>query len=185
LTGVAPCLISPLVPSARGSSGEPGTAKTSRPCSAASRAVISEPEALGRFDDDDAKRKPGDQLVAAWKIPRSRLPAERHFGERAARGKDFVELVGVADRCDPGRRGARRRYRSRDLDDAPPRHTAGEAGDDDEARFAQIARDHLCDAGDRTLRKPATTTRAFSVRRRWPRTTSSGSASSIIWSRCG
>ena len=44
VTGVAPCLIRPLVPSARGSSGEPGTAKTSRPCSAARRAVISEPE---------------------------------------------------------------------------------------------------------------------------------------------
>ena len=44
VTGVTPCFKRPLVPSARGSSGEPGTAKTSRPCSAASRAVISEPE---------------------------------------------------------------------------------------------------------------------------------------------
>ena len=44
VTGVAPCLIRLLVPSARGSSGEPGTANTSRPCSSASRAVISEPE---------------------------------------------------------------------------------------------------------------------------------------------
>ena len=41
---VAPCLIRSLVPAARGSSGEPGTANTSRPCSAAIRAVISEPE---------------------------------------------------------------------------------------------------------------------------------------------
>ena len=32
------------MPSARGSSGEPGTAKTSRPCSPAKRAVMSEPE---------------------------------------------------------------------------------------------------------------------------------------------
>ena len=40
----APCLIRSLVPAARGSSGEPGTANTSRPCSAAIRAVISEPE---------------------------------------------------------------------------------------------------------------------------------------------
>lgn len=44
VTGVAPCLRSPLVPSLRGSSGEPGTAKTSRPCSPANRAVISDPE---------------------------------------------------------------------------------------------------------------------------------------------
>ena len=41
---VAPSRIRSLVPSARGSSGEPGTAKTSRPCSAAKRAVMSEPE---------------------------------------------------------------------------------------------------------------------------------------------
>src|SRR3569623_1753655 len=44
VTMVAPCLMRPFTPSARGSSGEPGTAKTSRPCSPASRAVISEPE---------------------------------------------------------------------------------------------------------------------------------------------
>jgi len=46
VTGVAPCLSKPLVPSARGSSGEPGTANTSRPCSSARRAVMSEPERL-------------------------------------------------------------------------------------------------------------------------------------------
>jgi hypothetical protein len=44
VTMIAPCFSSPLVPSARGSSGEPGTANTSRPCSPASRAVINEPE---------------------------------------------------------------------------------------------------------------------------------------------
>ena len=41
---VAPSRISWLQPCARGSSGEPGTAITSRPASAASRAVISEPD---------------------------------------------------------------------------------------------------------------------------------------------
>jgi hypothetical protein len=41
---VAPSRMSSFVPSARGSSGEPGTAKTSRPCSAAKRAVIKDPE---------------------------------------------------------------------------------------------------------------------------------------------
>ena len=44
VTGVASCFSKPFVPSLRGSSGEPGTAKTSRPCSPASRAVISDPE---------------------------------------------------------------------------------------------------------------------------------------------
>ena len=41
---VAPSRMRSFVPSARGSSGEPGTAKTSRPCSRAKRAVMSEPE---------------------------------------------------------------------------------------------------------------------------------------------
>ena len=44
VTRLAPCLRRWLLPSARGSRGEPGTAKTSRPCSSASRAVIREPE---------------------------------------------------------------------------------------------------------------------------------------------
>ena len=37
VTRIAPSFSSPLVPAARGSSGEPGTAKTSRPISPASR----------------------------------------------------------------------------------------------------------------------------------------------------
>ena len=44
VTRVAPVLRRRLVPSARGSSGWPGTANTSRPCSAAMRAVISVPD---------------------------------------------------------------------------------------------------------------------------------------------
>jgi hypothetical protein len=44
LDQVAPCRISWLQPWARGSSGEPGTAMTSRPASAARRAVMSEPD---------------------------------------------------------------------------------------------------------------------------------------------
>ena len=41
---VAPSRISALHPCARGSSGEPGTAITSRPASAAMRAVMSDPD---------------------------------------------------------------------------------------------------------------------------------------------
>ena len=44
VTRVAPVLSRRLVPSARGSRGWPGTANTSRPCSAAIRAVISVPD---------------------------------------------------------------------------------------------------------------------------------------------
>jgi len=51
-----PCLIRSLVPAARGSSGEPGTANTFaalfRP---PSRAVISEPETVCGLDDDDGR----------------------------------------------------------------------------------------------------------------------------------
>ena len=43
-TSVAPSRINWLQPCARGSSGDPGTAITSRPASAASRAVISDPD---------------------------------------------------------------------------------------------------------------------------------------------
>ena len=46
VTRIAPSFKSPLAPAARGSSGEPGTAKTSRPISPASLALISEPERL-------------------------------------------------------------------------------------------------------------------------------------------
>jgi hypothetical protein len=45
VTRQAPCFRRLFVPAARESSGFPGTANTSRPCSPASRAVISEPRA--------------------------------------------------------------------------------------------------------------------------------------------
>ena len=45
-----------------------------------------------RLDHDDAQRQPGDQPVAAGKIARPRLPADRHFGdERACRQDRFGE----------------------------------------------------------------------------------------------
>ena len=51
---VASCLIKSLVPAARGSSGEPGTANTSRPCSAAM--AVKRSRAMRGLDDDDAER---------------------------------------------------------------------------------------------------------------------------------
>ena len=68
VVSVAPCLIRSLVPAARGSSGEPGTAKTSRPCSAAIRAVISEPERCAASTTTTPSAAPGDQPVAAGEI---------------------------------------------------------------------------------------------------------------------
>ena len=54
----APWRIRSLQPRARGSSGEPGTASTSRPCSAASRAVISEPDFSSASTTTTASERP-------------------------------------------------------------------------------------------------------------------------------
>ncbi len=56
-TNVAPSRISRLQPCARGSSGEPGTAITSRPASLAMRAVISEPGSRRRLHHHRAESR--------------------------------------------------------------------------------------------------------------------------------
>ena len=78
---VAPSRISWLQPCARGSSGEPGTAITSRPASAASRAVISEPDRGAASTTTVPALRPGDDPVAVGEVPRPRLGARRHFGD--------------------------------------------------------------------------------------------------------
>ena len=57
---VAPSRISRLVPLARGSSGEPGTAKISRPCSSAKLRGDQRAGAFRRLDHDHAARQAGD-----------------------------------------------------------------------------------------------------------------------------
>ena len=66
-TIIAPCLIRPLLPWARGSSGEPGTASTSRPASLASRAVISEPERMAASTTTTASAEPAISLLRRGK----------------------------------------------------------------------------------------------------------------------
>ena len=78
VTKVAPCLSRPLVPSARGSSGEPGTANTSRPCSPASRAVISEPERRAASTITTPTDKPEISRSRRGKS-RARLLGQGHF----------------------------------------------------------------------------------------------------------
>ena len=51
-----------------GSSGEPGTANTSRPCSLAKPCRDERARAERRLDHDDAERGAGDQPVAPWKV---------------------------------------------------------------------------------------------------------------------
>ena len=137
-------MIRPLLPSARGSSGEPGTANTSRPCSFAIRAVISEP----------AHRPPTDATPTASpeisRLRRGKSRArgsqfERHFRDRRARAEDRVEQVDVLGRIDARMAAGERRDRAG--------RNAGAVGagvdparqprDDDEAGLAEVAREPL------------------------------------------
>ena len=117
-----------LVPSARGSSGWPGTANTSRPCSAASRAVIERARSPRRLDHDDAQRQTGDDAVAAREILAARLEAERHLGDQAAGSPIWPAARRArADRCCRCRRPAPRRCRWRAPPGAPPHRCRGPA----------------------------------------------------------
>ena len=111
--------------------------------------------AFRRLDHDDAERKPGDQAIAAGKIARPRLPAERHFGDREAGRQDGLQEVAVLGRIDPilaagehGDGAGRQAGAVRGRIDA-----AGEPGDHGEAGFAQAARQLLgdLDAGGRSI----------------------------------
>src|SRR5436305_2582413 len=99
---VAPLRRRSLAPRLRGSSGEPGTAKTSRPCSSAKRAVISEPD----FAAASTTTMPSAIPVAPREMAGLRLGAERQFGEdRAVARERLVKraiLLGV-DHVDAAR----------------------------------------------------------------------------------
>ncbi len=126
----------------------PGTAATSRPASAAQRAVISEPLLLRRLDHDDDARAARDDPVADREVPRLRTRSGRELGEERApledpraqpvvrRGIGDVDATAEdAPRLAPllERRGVRRRVdpvrEARDDDDPRPREAGGdEAG---------------------------------------------------------
>ena len=80
-----------------GSSGEPGTASTSRPWSPARRAVISEPGAVSRLSHHGRQRQAGDQPIAAGKVA----------GLGGGRPASIFSLISAARR----RSGARRAWR--------------------------------------------------------------------------
>ncbi len=106
VTSVAPCLSRPLVPSARGSSGEPGTANTSRPCSPASRAVISEPERRAASTMTTPSASPEISRLRRGKSRARGSQVERHFRDGGAFGDDRrpASRRARADRCARGRR---------------------------------------------------------------------------------
>ena len=85
---VAPPLSSLFVPSARGSSGWPGTANTSRPCSAAIRAVISDPDRVAASTITTPIDNARNDAVAAREIIAARAEARRLFADDAAFGAD-------------------------------------------------------------------------------------------------
>ena len=81
---VAPWRMRSLVPSARGSRGEPGTAKTSRPCSLAKARRDERARTAAGLDHDHAEAQPRHDAVAARELPGARLPAERHLRDQRA-----------------------------------------------------------------------------------------------------
>ena len=120
---VAPCFRRSLVPSARGSSGEPGTANTWRFCSSANRAVMSDPEPRAASTTTVAEREAGDDAIAARKVASARLPFDRHLGHDRAVFDHALDQRRPprSDRVSRGLRRARRPRRSR----GSPRARAG------------------------------------------------------------
>ena len=142
VTGVAPCLSNPLVPSQRGSSGEPGTAKTSRPCSPAMPGGDQGARAPARFDDDDAELKDrGSGGFGAESRGRA-APRRAAFPKQRRRRHESLEQVNVLGRIDTvvaaGKNGDRAGCRQ-------PRCAAASMprarpDDDRESRITEIAR---------------------------------------------
>ena len=115
VVSVAPCLIRSLVPAARGSSGEPGTANTSRPCSAAIRAVISDPERCAASTTTTPSAAPEISRLRRGKS-RARGTCPSGISEIAAppaRGSQPAGLHARADRSGHARRPAPPRCRCR------------------------------------------------------------------------
>jgi hypothetical protein len=81
---VAPSRSRSLTPSARGSRGDPGTAKISRPASGSESRGDERARPARRLDDDNLPAKASDDAVTAGKVASPRLPSERHFADRRA-----------------------------------------------------------------------------------------------------
>ena len=137
----APWRIRSLVPLARGSSGEPGTASTSRPCSAARRAVISEPERSSASTTTTASDRPEMIRLRRGKSRACAPGARRALGDHAAALDDARVEVGVLGRIDVVDPAAQHRHRAggkralvrRGVD------AARQAGDDHIAGLAELA----------------------------------------------
>ncbi len=149
VTSVAPDFSSLLVPSARGSSGWPGMANTSRPCSAASRAVTRLPERRAASTMSDAQRQARDDAVAARKVLAARGKAERHLADEAAALADLALQLVVLGRIDIVEAAGEHRDGA-GVDRRLMRHAvdaARQARGDDEAGAADLVRELACQLG--------------------------------------
>ena len=140
-TRTAPWRSRSLGPAARGSSGEPGTAKTILPCSLARAGGDQRARAQIGFHHHHTQREPGDDPVARREVARGRRGAEaligdrRAFGGQAAVQRLVLARIGHVDPAGKHGDGARgeRSFMRRAVD--PARH----AGHDDNPRRAEIA----------------------------------------------
>ena len=93
VTRQAPCFSRLLVPAERGSSGLPGTAKTSRPCSPAKRAVISEPERSAASTTTTPSEMPEIRRLRRGKsLPRGEKPGARSLMQQALLADGALQL---------------------------------------------------------------------------------------------
>ena len=129
-TSFAPSRISLWQPFENGEWIEPGSAKTSRPCSPARRAVMSEPDDSVASTTSTPRARPLTRRLRRGKFCLQRRRSQREFGEESAALRELVREVAIARRIDaiepgaddgdaarrraPGRRDApRRRCRAR------------------------------------------------------------------------
>ena len=120
----------------RGSSGEPGTANTSRPASCASRAVIRLPERSAASTTTTPSDSPAMIRLRRGKVPGLRRGAERRLGDHGA----ALRRCGAAARRSPAGRACRGRR-------PPPRRSARSA-----ARLMRGGVDAARQAGDHDQR---------------------------------
>ena len=124
---------------ARGSSGEPGTANTSRPCSSAKRAVISEPDLAPASTTTTPSARPAMMRLRRGKSsPAARRRAAVRGSRPAFASRHQAAILGRIDDVDAaGDHGDRAAARA--PPDAPPRRCRGPARDDDDAGLASPA----------------------------------------------
>ena len=190
-TSFAPCLISRFGPQLIFEVMFPGTAKTSRFCSAASLAVIAEPEYSPPFDHQDPSAHPADDPVADRESSADRAACPWEIRRRSAHPWRSARPACGSRPDRPRRRRSRTRRSSRrppDLEHRPmrrridaPRHAADDGQPGAARSLARRAATAVPYAvGRRVPTIPSISSPSSSTR---PRANSSGGGSKISLSR--